>query len=115
MKMGLLVCTALTAFVSIAQAAPESQSASGPLRLTAPQMDIATAGGTTNAWITSAAAGSQLIELNRFLPTGDNIQIVFKINGLPVGGSFDTATIALPSFSGGSVSVGQTFFEGQLQ
>lgn len=115
MKMGLLVCTTLSVFVSIAQAAPEPQDTSGPLRLTAPQMDIATAGSMTNPWITSAAIGSQLTQLNRAHQTGANIQLMVRINGLPAGGSFDSSKIVLPSSSGASISVGQTVFEGEMQ
>lgn len=117
MKTTLLTCTLLSTVMSLAQAAQGPESASGPLRLTAPQMDIATAGSTL-VWIRSAGEHSAftLDELNRFRQSGDNIQLVVKISGLSTADSFKNAhKVVIPSSPGGSVSIGQTFFEGDMQ
>lgn len=124
MKMGLLACTALSALLSVAQAAPKPGSASEPLRLIGPQMDTATAGGgIISVWITSAAAGFQLFQPSQFRwnpfsqsgQTGANIQLGVKISGLLVSGSFDSSKqIVIPS-TGGTIYIGETIFEGKMQ
>lgn len=114
MKLGLLACGALSALVSIAQAAPpDPENASGPMRLTGPQMDIATAGGVTNIWIASAAAADELNARFGQRQLNGNIQLVISINGLPENGSFKSSKeIVVPS-GGGTATVGETIFEGQ--
>ena len=121
MKTTLLTCTLLSTVISVAQAAQGPESASGPLQLTAPQMDIATAGSTL-VWIRSAAEHAALAEANRIrqsrdnMQSGDNIQLVIKISGLSTTDSFKNANkFVIPSSPGGSVSIGQTVFEGEMQ
>ncbi|MCO6441266.1 MAG: hypothetical protein J5I81_09300 [Nitrococcus mobilis] len=117
MKMGLFACTALGALVCVAQAAPEPGNTSGPLRLTAPQLDIATA-GSVNVWISSAGAGAQLTQLDEFGLTGtnnSNIQLVISVSGLREGSLAGAKKIIIPSSPGGSVSIGQTIFVGEPQ
>ncbi len=118
MKTGLFICTILGALACVAQAAPESGSPSEPLRLTAPQMDIATA-GSANVWISSAGSGAQLIQIdNAGLMTGisnSNIQLVINITGLREGSLGGAKKIIIPSSPGGSASIGQTIFVGEIQ
>lgn len=122
MKMGLLACTTLSALVSVAQAAQEPGGTAEPLRLTGPQMDIATAGGgTIGVWITSAAAGLQPDQFIRWKPisqsgqSGANIQLVVKISGLPVKGSFDSSMQTVIPSTEGTINIGDVIIEGERQ
>lgn len=116
MKRGLFTCAVLGALACVAQAGPEPGNTSGPLRLTAPQMDIATA-GSANIWINSAAAGSQLIQPGNTGLTGtnnSNIQLVINIAGLRESSLAGVKKIIIPSSPGGSVSIGQTVLVGEV-
>ncbi|EAR21720.1 hypothetical protein NB231_03285 [Nitrococcus mobilis Nb-231] len=82
-------------------------------------MDTATA-GSASVWINSAAVGSQLIQRANFGLTGtnnSNIQIVinFGFADLREKVRADAKKIIIPSSPGGSVSIGQTVFVGQMQ
>ena len=132
MNVDLLACITLSALVSVAQAAPESGAASGPLRLTAPQMDTVTA-GTASTWIASAASGLQLSGLNGFNHTTNmnpspnyyagiccspdaNIQLVFKISGNDLlSRSLGSSGVIISSPEGVTISSSETIFERNIQ
>lgn len=131
MNVGLLTSIILSALVSVAQAAPESTGASGPLLLTAPQMDAATA-GMAGVWITSAASGIELSGSKGFghaasigtVPdyagiccgSNANIQLVFKISGLSSSHSSDSSNgVIMSSPEGTTMSSGETIFKRNIQ
>lgn len=123
MKMGLLACISLSALISVAQAAPESGSASGPLRLSAPQMDTATA-GIASVWINNAARGLLLGGSNGFSTPGyagiccgpnANIQLVFKISGLPSQSPGNSQGVIISSQDGVTISSGTTIIGRNIQ
>lgn len=122
MNMGLLTCISLSALISVAQAAPEPGSASGPLRLTAPQMDTATA-GIASVWINSATSGLRWGSSGFSLPNNAgiccgpnaNIQLVFQITGLPSQSSGNSQGVIISSQEGVTISPGATIIGRNIQ
>ncbi|HET8700997.1 MAG TPA: hypothetical protein VFL97_04950 [Nitrococcus sp.] len=121
MNKGLVACISLSVLVPVAQAAPDSTSASKPLRLAAPQMDAVTA-GTASVWINSAASG---VESNGFGHTANidmsdyagiccgsnaNVQLVFEISGFS-----STKGVITSSPEGTTLTFGKTIFERNIQ